>query len=131
MVRVCVPAGLMLAHIVLAGCSHRQQVDLAQWREYRSAAGTTTAEELSRPAKTQTRSAQARLPQTMISRATDARDDVQPVGTVGQSPRTIDGPKHMRPWPKRGTPEFEQLQAEEVEQENRAKAATRSICRGC
>ena len=37
----------------------------------------------------------------------------------------------VRPWPKRGTPEFEQLQAEEIEQENRAKAAIHSICRGC
>jgi hypothetical protein len=131
MVRFCVPAGLMVVHLALFGCSHRQQVDLAQWRDYRSTAGPTTAEELSRPVKTRANSAQARSPQTMISRVKDERDQVEPVETVGRSTGTIDGPKHMRPWPKRGTPEFEQLQAEEIEQENRVKAAIQSICRGC
>jgi hypothetical protein len=43
----------------------------------------------------------------------------------------FDGPKHLRPWPKRGTPEFEQLQAEKIELENRARAVIHSICRGC
>jgi hypothetical protein len=132
MVRFCVPAGLVVAHLVLSGCSHRQQVDLAQWREHRGTAGATTAEELSRPLKGRVNSTQARSPEATIFRAKkDAREEMEPVGTVGQSPRTIDGPKHMRPWPKRGTPEFEQLQAEEIEQENRAKTAVHSICRGC
>jgi len=131
MVRSCVPAGLMVAHLVLSGCSYRQQVDLAQWREYRSTTETKTAEESSGRVKTRANSAQARSPQTTLSRATDAVDDVQPVGTVGQSSGRIDEPKHMRPWPKRGTPEFEQLHAEEIEQENRIKAAVQSICRGC
>src|SRR5262245_46595312 len=131
MVRFCVPAGLMLAHIILPGCSHRQQVDLAQWREYRSVTGTTTAEESSRPAKTRLNLAQARSPQSMISHATDARDVVQLIGTIGTSTETVDGPKHMRPWPKRGTPEFEQLEAKEIEQENRIKTMIHSICRGC
>jgi hypothetical protein len=131
MVRFSVPAGLIFAQIVLAGCSYREQVDMAQWREYRTATGTTTAEELSRPGKTRANSAQARSSQAMISRAKDTRDDVESVGTVGQTTRPVDGPKHMRPWPKRGTPEFEQLQAEEIEQENRVKAAVQSICRGC
>jgi hypothetical protein len=121
----------MLVHLVLSGCSHREQVDLAQWRDYRSTAGATTGEESSRPVKARANSAQARSPQTMISRATDARAEVEPVGTVGRSTGTVDAPKHMRPWPKRGTPEYEQLQAEEIEQENRIKAAIESICRGC
>jgi hypothetical protein len=130
MVRFCVPAALMVAHLVLSGCSHRQQIDFAQWREYRSATEATTAE-LSRPAKTRANSVQTRSSQTMISRAWTARDEVGSAGTVGQTTRTTDAPKHMRPWPKRGSPEFEQLQAEDIEQENRAKAATHSICRGC
>jgi len=121
MVRFCVPAAMMVAHLVLSGCSYRQQVDLAQWREYRNATGTTTAEELSRPPKTRANSAQARSSQAMISRASDPRNEVDSVGT----------PKHMRPWPDRGTPEFEQLQAEEIQQENRVKAAIHNICRGC
>src|SRR5215470_20072954 len=111
MIRVCVPVGLMFAHLVLTSCSSRPQVDLARWREYRSAPGSTTADELSRAANTQSSSVHARLPQSMVSRAGDARDEVQSVGTLGRNPRVIDGePKHMRPWPKRGTPEFEQLQ---------------------
>ena len=36
-----------------------------------------------------------------------------------------------RPWPKRGTPEFDQLQAEELAREQRIKEVLNSICRGC
>jgi len=123
--RFCVLAGLMLA--LLSGCSSRQQVDLTQWRDYRD----TSAEELSRPVKTSAKPSQARSIQAMAARATDAHAEVESVGTVGRAAGTIDGPRHLRPWPKRGTPEFEQLQAEEIEQESRARAATHSICRGC
>ena len=127
MVRFCVPVGLMLAHLVLFGCSNRQQVDLTQWRDYRP----TTAEELSRPVKASANPSQVRSRQAMISRVTDAEAEVESVGTVGRATGAIDGPRHLRPWPKRGTPEYERLQAEESEQENRAKAAIHSICRGC
>jgi hypothetical protein len=37
----------------------------------------------------------------------------------------------IRPWPKRGTPEFDQLQAEELAREQRIKEVLGSICRGC
>jgi hypothetical protein len=127
MVRFCVLAGLMLAQPVLSGCANRHQVDLTQWRDYHA----TTAEELPRPVKTPAKPSQARSPQATVSRATDGHAEVESVGTVGQATGTNDGPKHLRPWPKRGTPEFEQLQAEEIEQENRVKAAIGSICRGC
>jgi Tfp pilus assembly protein PilP len=119
MARFCVLVGLMLAQLVLSACSSRPQVDLTQWRDYRA---TTAAS---------AKPLQVRSPQAMISHATEAHGEVESVGTVGRSTGTIDGPKHLRPWPKHGTPEFEQLQAEEIEQENRAKAATHSICRGC
>jgi hypothetical protein len=127
MARFCVLAGLMLAQLVLSSCSSRQQVDLTQWRDYRD----TTAKELSRPLKTSAKPSQVGSLQAKVSRATDAHAVAESVGTVGRAAGTSDGPKHLRPWPKRGTPEFEQLQAEEIEQENRARAATRSICRGC
>src|SRR5262245_14178978 len=127
MVRFCVLAGLMLAHLALSACSNRQQLDLTQWREYRP----TTAEELSRPVKASANPPQVRSRQAMISRATDAEAEVESVGTVGRGTGTIDGPKHLRPWPKRGTPEYERLQAEEIEQENKVRAAIQSICRGC
>ena len=127
MVRLCLRAGLMLAHLVLFGCANRQELDLTQWRDYQPA----TAEEVSRPVKTSANPPKVRSPQTMISYAADSHDELESVGTVGRSIRPVDEPKHMRPWPKRGTPEFEQLQAEEIEQENRVKAAIRNICRGC
>src|SRR5262245_8013190 len=127
MVRFCAPVGLLLAHLVLSGCSNRQQLDLTQWRDYRP----TTAEESSRPAKASAKSGTVRSQQAMHSRATDARAEVESVGTVGRATGTIDGPKHLMPWPKRGTPEYEQLQAEEIEQETRVRAAIQSICRGC
>jgi hypothetical protein len=127
MARFCVLAGLLLAQHVLSGCASRQQVDLTQWRDYRE----TTVEELSRPVRTSAKPTRVRSAQAMAVRATDADAEVGSVGTVGRAAGTIDGPRHLRPWPKRGTPEFEQLQAEDIEHENRAKAATHSICRGC
>jgi len=89
MVRFCVPVGLMLAHLVLSGCSNRQQLDLTQWREYRAA----TAEESSRSVKASPNPSQVRSRQAMISRATDAHAEVESGGTVGRATGTIDGPK--------------------------------------
>ena len=37
----------------------------------------------------------------------------------------------IKPWPRRGTPEWEQLQAEEIAREQRIKEVLSSICRGC
>jgi hypothetical protein len=125
MVRFCVP--LILVHLVLSACSNRQQVDLTQWRDYRA----TAAEGLPRPAKTSANLSQVRSPQATISHATAAHAEKESGRTVGRAAGAIDGPDHLRPWPKRGTPEYEQLQAEEIEQENRVKAAIHNICRGC
>src|SRR5215813_3868746 len=131
MVRFYAPAALMIVHLIISGCSSRQQVDLAQWREYRGATATMTAEESPRPAKVRTSSAQAPSSEAKNSRANVAPDEVESVGTLGQITKSVDDPKHMRPWPKRGSPEFEQLQAEEIEQENRVKDAIQSLCRYC
>jgi hypothetical protein len=35
------------------------------------------------------------------------------------------------PWPSRGTPEYDQMLADEAERERRTEQAMRSICRGC
>jgi hypothetical protein len=56
---------------------------------------------------------------------------MESVGTVGRTTATIDGPRHLRPLPARGTPAREQLQAEEIEQEKRVNQAVNGICRGC
>jgi hypothetical protein len=39
--------------------------------------------------------------------------------------------RSIRPWPKRGTPEWDQLEAEELAREQRIKEVLSSICRGC
>jgi hypothetical protein len=39
--------------------------------------------------------------------------------------------RSTRPWPKRGTPEWDELQAEELAREQRIKEVLSSICRGC
>ena len=36
-----------------------------------------------------------------------------------------------RPWPKKGTPEWDELKAEELAREQRIKEVLSSICRGC
>jgi len=44
---------------------------------------------------------------------------------------SIARPSEIRPWPKRGTPEWNQLQAEELAREQRIKEVMSSICRAC
>jgi len=127
MARFCVLAGLMLAQLVFSACSSRQQLDLTQWRDYRGSSN----EEVSRPIRTSAKPSRVRSAQAVAAHVTDAQSQVESAGTVGRAAGPNDAPRHLRPWPKRGTAEFEQLQAEEIELENRAKAATQSICRGC
>jgi hypothetical protein len=58
-------------------------------------------------------------PRTQPAALTNA-DDI--TGSIARS---------TRPWPKRGTPEWDQLQAEELAREQRIKEVLSSICRGC
>jgi hypothetical protein len=135
MIRLCIPVGLTIATLILPGCANRQQVDLSQWRDYRP----ETREESTSRTKVTMRSEEvpgaksAGTKVAMRSQVTPGAksDVVESTGTVGRATGTVDGPSHMRPWPKRGTPEFEQLQAEEAEREARIRDAIRSICRGC
>lgn len=41
------------------------------------------------------------------------------------------GRADIRPWPRRGTPEMDQLQAEEIAREQRIKEVLSGICRRC
>lgn len=115
MMRVCAPMGLALAGFILSGCSNWHYADVAQWRQAHPAA----ADQSSRRVRTSSPS-----PQATPSRVTAARGEVVTTGTVGES-------RPLKPWPKVGTPEWEQLQAEEAERERRVKEAVQSICRGC
>ena len=50
------------------------------------------------------------------------------MGTAGTTSRGDE----LRPWPKRGTPELEKLQAEEAERERRIEQLLRrGVCTGC
>jgi hypothetical protein len=72
------------------------------------------------------------------------KDDEAPEGAVarrrieptarndsGEVTSSIGRSGDIRPWPKRGTPEWDQLQAEEIAREQRIKDVLSSICRGC
>ena|SRR3977135_3293680 len=60
-----------------------------------------------------------------------ATQRTQPAALTGDITGSIARSNDIRPWPKRGTPEFDQLQAEELAREQRIKEVLRSICRGC
>jgi hypothetical protein len=55
----------------------------------------------------------------------------QPAAPTDDITASIARPNDIRPWPKRGTAEFDQLQAEELAREQRIKEVMSSICRGC
>ena len=59
---------------------------------------------------------------TQRARPAALTDDI--TGSIARS-------NDIRPWPKRGTPESDQLQAEELAREQRIKEVLSSICRGC
>ena len=60
-----------------------------------------------------------------------ARRRIEPaaLNNLGDITGSID--RSGRPWPKRGTPEWSQLEAEEIAREQRIKEVLSSICRGC
>jgi hypothetical protein len=62
-----------------------------------------------------------------------ARRGIEPAArnNLGDVTSSIGRPGDIRPWPKRGTPEWDQLQAEEIAREQRIKEVLSSICRGC
>jgi hypothetical protein len=62
-----------------------------------------------------------------------ARRRIEPAApnNSGDVTSSIGRPSDIRPWPKRGTPEWDQLEAEEIARERRIKEVLSSICRGC
>jgi hypothetical protein len=67
---------------------------------------------------------------------TARQTEAQPVATAPSGNSATIGTSvrgdTMRPWPKRGTPELEQLQAEEAERNRKIKELLRTgVCRGC
>jgi len=115
MIRLTVTIGFALASSILAGCSNRHVIDLAELREHRLAA----RDDLSEPRKTS-----PPQQQRMVSPPAGSTGDPATTATIGRT-------REIRPWPKVGTPEWHQLQAEEAERERRITEAVNSICRGC
>jgi len=109
------PVGLTLVSLIISGCSQWRQVDLAQLRQSQA----VTAEKAARQVKVSSQSIQAKSPH-----ATTVAERVE-------TPGTVDQPTEMKPWPKIGTPEWQQLRAEQIEQDRRVKDAINNICRGC
>jgi hypothetical protein len=64
---------------------------------------------------------------------TVARRGIESAGrnNPGDVTGSIGRPGEIRPWPRRGTPEWDQLQAEEIAREQRIKEVLSSICRAC
>jgi hypothetical protein len=56
---------------------------------------------------------------------------ILPAAPADDITASIARPDAIRPWPKRDTPEWNQLQAEELAREQRIKEVMSSICRGC
>jgi len=66
-----------------------------------------------------------------VSEPSVAQRRIEPaaLNNLGDITGSID--RSGRPWPKRGTPEWSQLEAEEIAREQRIKEVLSSICRGC
>src|SRR5262245_51304639 len=101
---------------VISGCSRVYYVDVADFR-----AG--------RPVMADRAVAPERTPAQVVRRsraepvATARQDDSEITGTIGSSNSEV------APWPKRGTPEFNRLQAEEAARDRRIDQMLRNgIC---
>src|SRR5262247_2673048 len=115
MFRLTSTVWLLLANAVLVGCSNWHHVDLAQLRQQRLAAEEDRSHRTTRSSRPQ---------QEAVTRAPVIPDDPASTGSIGP-------PRDIKPWPKVGTPEWHQLQAEEAERERRVQEAIQSICQGC
>ena len=102
--------------IALGGCSNAYYVDLGELSQRRIAMADGPPEQ---PTRVAMRSAEEPPARTAVARVPIEPKDIRA------------RPDDARPWPKRGTPEYEQTQLQETERENRIKQVLNSICRGC
>ena len=116
MARVCVPAGLAVAILVLCGCSSAvQRVDLREWHKY-LAKDPYTGTDAPRPGKASSPSG--------AQRAAVARDLIE----RAEREEAAVLRSEFRPWIRVDMKQREQLGADEA-QEQGPKAS--SICRSC
>ena len=117
MIRSATALCLVAAGVILSGCSSGHYVNLD---EYRGKHATAAVE---RHAVRTSRRARPRA----VTTATATPAEPETTGSIGTVRRTRD----IAPWPRRGTPEWDRLQAEEREREKRIEQVMHSICRGC
>jgi hypothetical protein len=104
MIRSGLAAVLIGTCAMLGGCSAGYYVNLAEIPQ--------------RPAATE------RTPARVAVRAVVPASDGEATGSIARAAA-------IRPWPKRGTAEWNQIQKDELEREKRITESLRSICRGC
>jgi hypothetical protein len=116
---LCATLGLLLASFMVGGCSSTPFVathpaETTQWRLYRpgmeSAAPRRRVRTASRPSP------------PVVARGVNG--EMETTGTVAQS-------RAHRPWPRVGTPEWNEIQAEDAARERRIQEAIGNVCRGC
>jgi hypothetical protein len=113
MIRLRLAVVLIGSATILAGCSSGYYVNLA---------------DVPQQAATRARaSAQPVVRHTMRAAAPEEAGEI--TGSVMRLDATRSDA--TRPWPKRGTAEFIQIQQDELAREERIKGAMQSVCRGC
>jgi len=112
---------LLATSVVVSACTNGYSVDLAGLQQRHA----TIVEKQSVAAPVRRQESQKAL-------AAASDQESATTGTVGHaSDITVGRAKEFKPWPKRGTPEAQQLEAEQSAREQRDKEAMKSICRGC
>ena len=106
MARACVCAGLVLAILVLGGCSNIQRIDLSQVQPY-TGKDPYTGDDIS------SRKSSWRPPREVVAH--------------GPGVYVVEDP----PPPKVESKERKQLEADEAEQDRAIARALQSICRAC
>ena len=130
-IQISTPVGVMLAMLIVSGCSNGYYVDQAQTSRYSAMAQDEPVQVARAPRATpEVATVRSNLGRESLALA-NARaggvvlNDAAPTGSINR-----DG-SVGKLWPKRGTVEWDELQAEETARENRISDVMRSICRGC
>jgi hypothetical protein len=130
----CITLGsVLLISIAVTGCSGGASLDRAELRQQQTAKAETAPRRVARTTVPRREPRQAeRVQRPRIAgpvEAVYAREvETEPgeiTGAISRNP-----PSH-RPMPFTGTPEWHQLQADEIERERRIQRAMQNICRGC
>jgi hypothetical protein len=112
----------------LAACSGGYTVDLA---ELRSRHPTVVNASAGPSADVHRRRGHRDVPTATVEPAAGVPSSSASAATVGHRGEDKQWLNAAKPWPSRGTPEWDQMQADEAERERKTEQAMRSICRGC